>query len=70
MDDNFSTTGSGGVETVQAVMRAMEGDGSGGDRSHGEWQMRLRSLAPHGPAPVRGPGVGDSWVGGLSFEEH
>ena len=46
---------------VQAVMRAMWGDGSGGNASDGsgsnandkEWQMKLHSLACCSPPAVR-----------------
>ena len=41
MEDNFSTDG-GGL-----------GDGSGGNVSHGEQQMKLRLLACHSPPAVR-----------------
>ena len=53
-------------------------DGSGGNASGGEPQMKLRSLARppltsccaarfltgHGPLPVLGPGAGDPWCNG------
>ena len=49
MEDNFSTGW-----RVDGEWR----DGSGGNGSDREWQMKLSSLTCHSP-PVLGPGAGD-----------